>query len=157
MERISISLDEALAAEFDEYLRERQYTNRSEAIRDLIRQTLETQRVAPAESSECIATLTYVFNHAERALASRLTRAQHENHALAIATLHTHLDHEHCLETAILRGQSAEVEQFAQAIIAQPGVRHGQLHTVAVKADISGHESQDDHKAKPHIHWRPCS
>ena len=157
MERISISLDKELAAEFDEYLSEHHYTNRSEAIRDLIRQTLEARRMDPQESGECVATLTYVFNHAERALASRLTRAQHDSHALAIATLHTHLDHEHCLETAILRGASAEVKAFAQAIIAQPGVRHGQLHTVAVKADRMSHEPSDKDQTEPHIHWRPHS
>ena len=150
MERITISIDTALAAEFDELITSRGYKNRSEAVRDLVRSHLEAQRLTHAPAGHCVANLSYVYNHHERDLAERLTALQHDQHDLTVATLHAHLDHDNCLESVILRGTTTAVRTFSNAVIAQPGVRHGQLNLVAVEID-GGHDHSHAH-VHPHMH-----
>ena len=86
MERITISLDEDLAHEFDQLIERRGYSNRSEAVRDLLRQHLEQARQATNDAHHCVANLSYVYNHHERELAERLTELQHGHHDLTVAT-----------------------------------------------------------------------
>jgi CopG family nickel-responsive transcriptional regulator len=133
MERVTISLEDALLAKFDEYIAEKGYTNRSEAVRDVLRAFLDNERIARTPDTPCIACVTYVYDHMERNLASRLTRTQHDHHDLGLSTLHVHIDHDTCMEAAILRGAAAEVRHFADGILAQPGVRHGHIHLVAIE------------------------
>ena len=85
MERFTISLDEALAQQFDELIAARGYSNRSEAVRDLIRGAIEGDRQRDAPTGHCVANLSYVFNHHQRDLAERLTGLQHEHHDLTVA------------------------------------------------------------------------
>jgi CopG family nickel-responsive transcriptional regulator len=136
MERFTISLDESLATEFDRLIRGRGYRNRSEAVRDLLRGRLDALRIQEAQASFCVASLSYVYNHHERDLAERLTGLQHRHHDLVVASTHVHLDHDNCLETAILRGKTDAVRKFADAVTAERGVRHGQLNLVPV--DMEG-------------------
>lgn len=147
MDRYTISLDEVLAAEFDRLIRSRGYTNRSEAIRDILRRELEAARLARAEAPHCVASLSYVYNHHERQLAERLTEQQHHAHDLVVSTLHVHLDHDHCLEAVVLRGATEEVRRFADRLTAERGVRHGQLNLIPV----------DSEAVLPHVHVRPKS
>jgi len=147
MERFTISLDEELAQAFDQLIRSRGYTNRSEAIRDMLRQELEQARLARQEAPHCVASLSYVYNHHERQLAERLTDHQHHAHDLVVSTMHVHLDHDHCLETVILRGVTEEVRCFADRLSAERGVRHGQLNLIPVDAE----------SVQPHVHTRPKS
>lgn len=158
MERITISLDTELAAEFDRLIAERGYRNRSEAVRDVLRAHLELARRKRGEASHCVANLSYVYNHHERDLAERLTALQHGQHDLTVATLHAHLDHENCLESVILRGPTAAVRSFSDALIAERGVRHGQLNLVDVEVD-SGREHHHGYapvgSARSHVHLKP--
>ncbi|HMV20658.1 MAG: nickel-responsive transcriptional regulator NikR [Betaproteobacteria bacterium] len=151
MERFTISLDESLARQFDALIAERGYGNRSEAVRDLIRGAIEGNRREDAKGS-CVACLSYVFNHHERELAERLTALQHDHHDLSVAAMHSHLDHENCLETVILRGPAAEVRRFADRLIAERGVRHGRINIIALEAD-HGHAHASGHR---HVHYRPA-
>ncbi len=128
MERVTISLEEALLAEFDAFIRRKGYANRSEAVRDLVRGRLEADRIAEDRSGPAVACLSYVYNHHQRELARRLTSTQHQHHELVLTTLHVHLDHDNCLEVAILRGEAGDVQHFAEETMAETGVRHGQLH-----------------------------
>jgi CopG family nickel-responsive transcriptional regulator len=139
MERFTISLDEDLAHEFDKLIAERGYQNRSEAVRDLLRRHLESSRQAGAAGDYCVANLSYVYNHHERALAERLTDLQHGHHDLIVATLHAHLDHDNCLESVILKGPVASVRAFSDTLIAERGVRHGNLNIVSVEVDQGRH------------------
>lgn len=132
MQRLTISLDDDLADAFDALMRQKGYANRSEAIRDLLRRELGERDLATGEAKECVAVLSYVFDHHERQLSSRLTGMQHDHHDLAIATLHAHISHEDCIETVILRGAPAEVKAFADGVIAETGVRHGQVQLIPV-------------------------
>jgi CopG family transcriptional regulator, nickel-responsive regulator len=153
LERITISLDSSLADEFDQFITEHGYRNRSEAMRDLIRLKLESERLDKEQKGHCIGTLTYVFNHEERELARRLTSLQHEHHNLAVSTLHVHLDHENCLETVVVQGPTGEVRSFANELIARPGVRHGELYLVPVDVKQSIH--QHGEAQSRHTHRSP--
>ena len=128
MERVTISLEETLLAEFDAFIRRKGYENRSEAVRDLVRGRLEEDRVAEDHSGPAVGCLSYVYNHHQRELARRLTSTQHAHHDLVLTTLHVHLDHDNCLEVAILRGEAGDLHHFAEETMAESGVRHGQLH-----------------------------
>jgi CopG family transcriptional regulator, nickel-responsive regulator len=153
MERITMSLDTALAELFDAFIKERGYNNRSEAMRDLIRQQLEKERLEKSDDGHCVASLSYVYNHHELELASRITRVHHKHHELHLSSTHVHLDHDHCLEIALLRGSVKEIRSFANAVMAERGVRHGKLNMVPV--DLS--EASHSHGGHPHVHSRPMT
>lgn len=158
LERFTVSLDADLAAAFDELIAARGYRNRSEAVRDLLRAALESSRQQATPDGHCVANLSYVYNHHERDLAERLTTLQHGQHDLTVATLHAHLDHENCLESVILRGSTAAVRSFSDAMIAESGVRHGQLNLIAVELD-AGHDHQHGYvprgRLRTHVHLKP--
>ncbi len=157
MERITISIDTDLAQEFDQLIARRGYKNRSEAVRDLVRAHLESERHARDDAGHCVANLSYVYNHHERDLAERLTALQHNQHDLTVATLHAHLDHDNCIESVLLRGSTVLVRDFANALIAERGVRHGQLNLVAVELG-EPHAHDHDHSAgsaHDHVHLKP--
>lgn len=135
MRRITISVEESLARQFDALIERHGYHNRSEAFRDLLRNRIESERKEADDVRFCVGTLSYVYNHHERELASRLASFQHDHHDVCVSTMHVHLDHDQCLETVILRGCYREVRAFADATIAQSGVRHGNLHIVPADAD----------------------
>lgn len=149
MERFTISLDEKLAQEFDDYIARRGYGNRSEAVRDLLRAHLEQERVSAWRSAHCVANLSYVYNHHERELSERLTSLQHDHHDLTVASMHAHLDHEHCIESVILRGPTGAVQRFADALTAERGVRHGQLNLITVDIEATPHHH--------HGHFKPST
>ena len=153
MERFTISLDESLARQFDELIAARGYSNRSEAVRDLIRGAIESDRQRETPSGYCVANLSYIYNHHERELAERLTGLQHDHHDLTVAAMHTHLDHDNCLETVILKGATVDVRQFADALTAERGVRHGTLNVIALEAEQ--HHAHDEH-GEAHVHYRPA-
>lgn len=127
MQRVTITLDDELMKELDRVISVRGYQNRSEAIRDLARAGIAQATEHVDAARDCIATLTYVYDHAARDLSKRLTRAFHDHHELSLASLHVHLDHDTCLEVTVLRGKSAKVQHFAEHVIAERGVRHGKL------------------------------
>ena len=160
MERFTISLDAELAREFDRLIQARGYRNRSEAVRDMLRGQLEQLRQADAQPKHCIANLSYIYNHHERDLAERLTGLQHDHHNLTIATMHAHLDHEHCIESVILRGPTPEVSRIADAIKAERGVRHGLLNLISADVDSGRQVMAHAHvhgQAHPyrHVHLKP--
>lgn len=130
MQRLTISIEDDLAKAFEELMLRRGYANRSEAFRDLVRRELGETRLASGNTSPCIAVLSYVYDHHERQLAARLTDLQHGQHQMTIATMHAHISHEDCIETAILRGPAQEISDFSNAIVAETGVRHGNIHLI---------------------------
>jgi len=132
MERFTISIDDELADAFDAFIKRRGYTTRSEAVRDVLRELLQRRDQTEDRNGYCVGSLSYVYNHHERQLCERLASLQHAHHDLSISTMHVHLDHEQCLETATLKGPAEAVRQFAQKLIAEKGVRHGQLNLVSV-------------------------
>jgi CopG family transcriptional regulator, nickel-responsive regulator len=152
MQRLTITIDEDLLGEVDAFIARRGYATRSEAFRDLLRSGLEQADTEPGESRNCIATLSYVYDHAARDLPKRLTQEAHDHSDLAQATLHVHIDHESCLEVTVLKGARAEVKAFADHVIAERGVRHGHVAMMPIAAsDGHGHGHSHAH-AHSHAH-----
>ena len=135
-----------LAAELDRFMAARGYDNRSEAIRDLARGGLQQAAISVDGERPCVAALVYVYDHEARELPKRLTRTFHDHHDLAQTTLHMHLDHANCLEVTVLKGRGKDVQTFADGIIAERGVRHGQV--VVVPSEIDMHRHGHSHPVK---------
>jgi len=151
MQRVTITIDETLMAELDQLIAQRGYQNRSEAIRDLARAGLQDAMVEAKPDRHCVAALVYVYDHTMRELPKRLVHDFHDHHDMAVSTLHVHLDHENCMEVTVLRGKSGEVRQFANHVIAERGVRHGQLVTVPVEI-VSEKHAHGTRSSRSHGH-----
>lgn len=149
MRHLTISVDDDLADTFDRLVKEKGYGSRSEAFRDLLRSALGDERIREGEAKYCVGALSYVYNHHERQLARRLTSMQHDHHDVTVSTMHAHLDHDNCIETVILRGPTEAVMRFAQSVMAQSGVRHGQFHPIPIELE------SPDAKRHRHAHARP--
>ena len=124
--RFGISIDSGLLERFDTVVEGKGYVNRSEAIRDLIRDALVEQSWEAGEE-ETVGTLTLVYDHHVRDLSDRLTDIQHDHHDRIISTLHVHLDHHNCLEVLIVRGKAGQIKSIADSMIGVKGVKHGKL------------------------------
>lgn len=153
-ERFTVSLDKDLAEAFERYRQRLGYGSRSEAVRDLLRGFLARQRADEDPDGDCVGILTYIFDHHQRDLAGQLTDAQHDHHDLSVATLHVHLDHDHCLETSVLRGPLGRIRRFSDQFIARRGVRHGDLHLVPVSVERGSHTHGGDDDEAGHAQGR---
>ena len=150
MQRVTITIDDDLVGELEHYMAARGYPNRSEAIRDLARSALQQHAMQAAGRRPCVAALIYVYDHHQRELPKRLTREFHDHHDLARATLHVHLDHESCMEVTVLKGAGEDVQELADHVIAERGVRHGQVVYVpgAPYAHRSAHRNGHAHRPR---------
>jgi CopG family nickel-responsive transcriptional regulator len=128
--RFGVSLDQTLLAQFDRVIARKGYTNRSEAIRDLIRESLVREQWELG-SDEVVGTLTLVYNHEVRDLSDKLTDLQHAHYRAIVSTMHVHLDAHHCLEVLVLRGKAKELKSIADRLIGTRGVKHGTFSATA--------------------------
>jgi len=124
--RFSVSLEDDLLANFDRYCREEQFATRSEAVRQLIRDTL-TRRAWQSEDQEVAGTLTLVYDHHRPQLRDQLMDVQHDNTDLVISTLHAHLEHDLCLEVILLRGPAGRLLSIASRLRGLKGIYKGEL------------------------------
>jgi CopG family transcriptional regulator, nickel-responsive regulator len=120
--RFGVSLDKALLDKFDRYIRERNYSNRSEAFRDLIRQELIKKEWQ--ESDDVAGAITLIYDHHRRDLLGKITDLQHDFQSVIISTQHIHLDHDNCLEIVAVRGRPEEVIKLADMLKSIKGVKH---------------------------------
>ena len=134
--RFGVSLDEELLEPFDALCAVKGYSNRSEAIRDLIRKALVAEEWQQADGQGA-GTLTLVYDHHKNDLARRLTQMQQDEHDIIIATLHVHLDHHNCLEVLILKGEAARVRALADKLISCKGVKHGTFSGTTTGQDLA--------------------
>jgi CopG family nickel-responsive transcriptional regulator len=155
MHRITITIDDDLMADLDRVIATRGYQNRSEAIRDLARAGIQQAVQDAGEGRDCVGALVYVYDHSARDLAKRLVHSFHTHHDLSMATLHVHLDHDSCMEVTVLKGRTKDVQQVADHVIAERGVRHGRLVTVPVelRSEVHAHAgAQAQSHAHAHVH-----
>lgn len=124
--RFGVSLSEKLLTEFDRIIEEKGYTNRSEAIRDLIREKL-VEEEWQAGTEEVAGTVSLVYDHHLLELPKRLTDIQHDHHDMVISTLHVHLDHHNCLEVLLLKGPANEVRFLGEKLASTKGIKHGKF------------------------------
>ena len=151
MQRITITIDDALVDEMDRLIRARGYQNRSEAVRDLVRAGLVATKSVASRSQECVASLAYVYNRHTRELPKKLAHAFQDHHDLCMATMRVTLDHNSCMEVSALRGSTAQVERFAEGVMAERGVRHGRLTVIPAEIE-SGRHSHGAGQARAHEH-----
>ena len=123
--RIAISIDRRLMKRFDFMMEEKGYTNRSEAIRDLIRDSLVEREWE--SDTVVVGTITLVYNHHTRELSDTLNDLQHHYYSSIVSNLHVHLDEHNCLEVMVVKGSSGEVRKIADRLIGTRGVVHGKL------------------------------
>jgi len=127
--RFGISIDDRLLEKFDQLIERKGYNNRSEAVRDLIRNALVDEQWARDDHEEMVGTVSLVYNHHTRDLSDKLTEQQHSHHQSIISALHVHLDEHHCLEVVVVKGTAKKIRRLADELIGTKGVKHGKLMT----------------------------
>jgi CopG family nickel-responsive transcriptional regulator len=143
--RFSVSLEGDLLDEFDRYVRDGRFATRSEAIRQLLRQTL-TAEAWRTDAQEMTATLTLVYDHHKSHLVEKLIEVQHRHGEMVVATLHVHLDHDHCMEVIVLRGKGSELRQLAAELRGLKGVHKGELTLADTAPHADGHGHKHGHR-----------
>ncbi len=134
--RFGVSMEKNLLAGFDELISRKGYTNRSEALRDLVRDHL-VEEEWKVEKKEMIGTITIVYNHHSRGLSDTLTDLQHQSLNLIISTMHVHLDEDNCLEVLVVKGMVDKIKSVADKLISTRGVKHGKLTMTTTGKELS--------------------
>jgi CopG family nickel-responsive transcriptional regulator len=128
-------MDNRLLKRFDQMIAQKGYSNRSEAIRDLIRDEL-VDATWKEEKKDVVGTITLVYDHEIRELSDRLIDVQHQFHTRIISSLHIHLDPHNCLEVLIVKGRGQDVKHIAEKLIGIKGVKHGKLLTTTTGKEL---------------------
>jgi CopG family nickel-responsive transcriptional regulator len=126
--RFGVSMSRELLRNFDQLIKAMGYQNRSEAIRDLIRERL-VQQEWQITDKETVGTITIVYSHDIHELTEILTALQHKYHKQIISTMHIHLDKHNCLEVLVVRGKGRQIQKIADRLLSTKGVKHGKLTT----------------------------
>ena len=125
LKRFSISLEENLLEIFDEHIQAHSYSNRSEAIRDLIRKTFVKNEWQA--DKQVMGVISLVYDHHRPNLQEKITEVQHDYHRHIVSTTHVHMDHDNCLEVIVVKGKAKDVQDLANKLTALKGVRDGHL------------------------------
>ncbi len=132
VERIGVSLDKKLLSKFDDLIAKQGYQSRSEAIRDLIRQQLSSERLSNPQA-RAVAAVFLVYDHHATMVPQKLIDLQHSHLLQAISSLHVHLDKHDCLEVIVLRGRIGQINKVAENIVSTKGVKLGRINIVATE------------------------
>ena len=132
--RFGVSLKRELLARFDRLIKERNYTNRSEAFRDLIRQELVKKQWQ--RGGEIAGAITFIYDHHQRELLNKITDVQHNLQKVIISTQHIHLDHNNCLEIIAIRGNPKVAQKLTDSLKSIKGVKHATLSMSSTGKDI---------------------
>ena len=132
--RTGVSLDDDLLRQFDKIIARRGYSNRSEALRDLIRESLVAEEIN--NDKPVVATLSMLYDHHRPNLSNKLADVQHHHHGQVLAATHVHLDEENCLEVVIMKGRAGEVKHLADHMLSMRGVKHGKLVLTSTGKDF---------------------
>ena len=133
--RFGVSIEESLIKKFDSYIKEKSYSNRSEAIRDIIRKDLVKNEWA--SDGEVACGVVMVYDHHKRDLVNRLLDVQHDYSNVIISTQHVHLDHDNCLEILAVRGNAKNVEEMANKLTSMKGVKHCSIAKTSIGKAIN--------------------
>ena len=133
IERIGISLDKSLLADFDKLIAKKGYQSRSEAIRDLIREQLSQDKASDPKVT-AMAVVSMVYDHHSTQLMQKLTHLQHSHLLQTISSLHIHLDEHDCMEIIVLKGRVSEINSTAEKILSQKGVKLGRINLISTDA-----------------------
>ncbi len=133
--RFGISINTKLLESFDKLIFEKGYHNRSEAIRDLIRENL-VENEWKEESRETVGVITLVYSHELRTLTDNLAGLQHQDYKAIISTMHIHLDEHTCLEVLVVKGRNKNIKKISDRLIGTKGVKHGRLIMTTLGKDL---------------------
>jgi CopG family nickel-responsive transcriptional regulator len=147
LSRFGVSVEDELLQSFDQLIANQGYANRSEALRDLMRDALVKSRIEEsAETGEILGSLTLVYDHHAHELSEKMNNLQHDYHNLIVSVLHVHISHDDCMEVIVLRGEAREVRTLADSLLSLKGVKHGRLFVTLPARKIV------EHKASLHSH-----
>jgi len=135
IKRFGVSIDDDLLEKFDDYIKSKNYTNRSEALRDLIRKEFVEEQWLKADR-DAAGAIILVFDHHKRELTDNLVDIQHDYHKIIISTQHIHLDHRICLEVIVVRGKIKEIYQLESKLKSVKGVKHISLSRSTLAEEI---------------------
>jgi len=124
--RFGVSIEPELLKKFDKIIKKEGYTNRSEALRDMIRKNLIFEKNKDPNVN-AIGTLTIIYDHHSGNLTNKLLGLQHDHHNEILSTTHIHIDHHSCLEVLVLKGKTGRIQKLADNIKALKGIKHGEL------------------------------
>lgn len=131
LQRFGVSIPDQLLARFDRVLEKKGYGNRSEALRDLVRDYLVNEEVQK-EKGNVLGTVTLIYDHDVTNIAEKINETQHHHHHHIVSCLHVHLTKSLCMEVVVVRGPALKVREIADRLIALKGVQHGKLTYTAV-------------------------
>lgn len=134
-QRFGVSINEDLLSKFDDMISNQGYRNRSEAIRDMIRNRIVEREWE--EGEEVMGVVTLLYDHHKHNLSDKLTHHQHKFHEQIISTTHLHVDEDHCLELIAVQGYGKEVKKLANQLISTKGVIHGKLMATSTGTELS--------------------
>ncbi len=125
--RFGVSIEQDLLENFDRLIAERRYNNRSEALRDLIRETLIQHKIETEAETHALGSLTLIYDHHASNLLQEMAQLQHNFHQLILSVMHLHVSHDDCMEVIALHGKVAEIVQLANGLLSLKGVKNGKL------------------------------
>lgn len=136
--RFGVSIDQDLLSDFDRLIAERRYANRSEAIRDLIREVLIQKKIEADGETESLGSLTLVYDHHARNLSGEMADIQHDHHHNIISVMHLHVSHDDCLEILALKGKVADLVDLSNRLLILKGIKNGRLYLTLPSSQIAG-------------------
>ena len=149
--RFGVSVDAELLQHFDRLISGQGYENRSEALRDLMRDALIKSRLETSpENGEVLGSLTLVYDHHAGDLSDKMNAIQHNHYSLVVSVLHVHVNHDDCMEVIVLRGAMREVRELADGLLSLKGVKHGRLFVTLSAEQMSGTTAAADGHAHDH-------
>ena len=159
--RFGVSAEDDLLESYDQLIATQGYTNRSEALRDLMRDALIKSRVDDVpDDLEVLGSLTLVYDHHASELNDKMAEIQHDHHGLVVSVMHVHISHDDCMEMIVLRGNAKEIRSLSGSLLSLKGVKHGQLFITLQVQEITGRESKataDSKQKHKHPHKHPHS
>jgi len=135
--RFGVSIEQNLLENYDRLIAERGYATRSEALRDLIRETLIQQKIEMKTDVQALGSLTLVYDHHARNLVSDMGELQHDFHQIILSVMHLHVSHDDCMEIIALRGVVAEIAELANRLLSLKGIKNGKLFLTLPSSDIT--------------------
>ncbi|MFH1655736.1 MAG: nickel-responsive transcriptional regulator NikR [Candidatus Omnitrophota bacterium] len=123
--RFGISIEKDLSDKFDKFIKDKNYTNRSEAIRDLVRDAFVKE--AWKKNKNVSGAITMIYNHHQRTLVEKLISIQHDHSQCIVSSQHVHLNHHDCLEVVVVKGISREIQKLSDKLNSIKGVKHVSL------------------------------
>jgi CopG family nickel-responsive transcriptional regulator len=132
--RFSVSIEPELLEKFNSMLEEKGYANRSEAVRDLIREKIVEEKWK--KGGNVIGSLTLVYDHEVRGVADKLTDLQHVYSENVVSSMHVHLSERSCMEILVIKGDAAVVKKISEELLSSRGVKHGKLVVTSIAEEL---------------------